>query len=121
MKKLTKRSLIKKLDRVVSNIVRSKGVCAHCGKGAEQVTLHCAHIFSRTMMSVRFDLNNCIPLCYRCHFWWSHSNPILFAEFIKEYLGNYKYQQLKMKARGIRKWTIQEMCLLLESLQKISA
>jgi len=120
MRKTTKRSLTKKLDKEVSRIVRLRGVCARCGKGAEKVTLHCAHIFSRRNMSVRFDLDNCLPLCYACHFWWAHPNPILFTEFVKTYLGKFKYLALKRKATQIRKWNLEEMQELLEDLKEVN-
>ncbi len=118
MKKLTKRGLIRKLDKAFGEIVRSRGVCAKCGKGAEQVTLHCAHIFSRQNLSVRWNLDNAMALCYYDHFWWAHKEPILFTEFVKEYLGAYKYEQLKIRARSIKKWSIDDLSALLKTLTK---
>jgi hypothetical protein len=47
-------------------------------------------------------------MCAGCHF-WSHKNPILFAEFIKEYLGEEQYEQLKIRARSIKQWSLDEM------------
>ncbi len=119
MRKITKRILTKKLDKEVGRIVRLRGVCARCGKGAEKVTLHCAHIFSRRNMSVRWDLDNCLALCYADHFWWAHPNPVLFTEFVQEYLGKLKYKNLKRKATIIKKWSISEMQDLLNDLKEI--
>lgn len=119
MKTPTKKTLIKKLDTVMSQIVRSRGVCAKCGKGAEQVTLQCAHIFSRRNMSVRFDLRNLLALCYACHFHWAHKEPIQFYEFIEQYLGEYEFSQLKIRARGIVKWSIEDLQTLLGQMEKL--
>ena len=117
MRKITKRGLIKKLDKLVSQIVRLRGVCARCGKGAEQITLQCAHIYGRRNLSVRFDQENCLALCYACHFHWAHREPILFTEFVQEYLGEERYTSLKHKARSIKKWTIEEMQELAKVLE----
>ena len=113
-RKPKKRSLKCKLDKVVSQIVRTRGKCERCGVVNQ---LQCCHIFSRTYMSVRFFLTNLLCLCAGCHF-WAHKNPILFAEFVKKYFGKYKYTQLKLKARMIKKWSISELEVLLETLEE---
>jgi hypothetical protein len=118
MKKPTKKSLTRRLDKVCSEIVRKGGQCAWCHK--EMAGLECCHIFSRRYRSVRWDLDNLVCLCHRHHF-YAHSNPILFTEFIKEYLGEYKYQNLKAKATSVKRWTIPEMQELLISLEKLNA
>ena len=117
--KLTKKSLARKLDKEISRIVRSRGICARCSKGAEEKTMQCAHIFHRRHFSVRWDLKNCLCLCGGCHIFWAHLEPILFTEFVKKYLGSYEYAQLKLRARQIKQWTIPEMIELLEELKKL--
>jgi hypothetical protein len=112
MKKLTKKSLTRRLDKLVSDIVRERGQCAWCKKNEG---LECCHIFSRRYRSVRWDFDNLVCLCHSHHF-YSHSNPLLFAEFIKEYLGNLKYTQLKQKARSIKKYTLDELQELYDKL-----
>jgi len=116
MKKTTKRGLIKKIDKIVSEHVRARGSCARCGKGAEQVTLQCAHIFSRRNMSVRFDEENCLSLCFACHFHWAHREPILFTEFVKNYLGEERFSQLMMKSTMIKKWSLYDLQQYLDEL-----
>ena len=117
MRKPTKKSLTRRLDAECSRIVRARGMCWKCGKD-DYKHLETAHIFSRKNRSVRWDLDNMLCSCDGCHF-WSHQNPLLFAEFVKEYLGNYKYQQLKLKATSIRKWTLEEMQVLLQMLSAL--
>ncbi len=116
MRKITKRGLIKKLDKAFSEKVRAIGVCARCRKGAEQITLQCAHLIGRRNMAVRWDLDNGIPLCYACHMFWAHKEPIWFNDFAKQYLGEYKFNKLKQKAQMIKKWTIQDLQDLLQTL-----
>jgi hypothetical protein len=118
VRKITKRGLIKKLDKAFSGLIRKRGVCARCRKGAEETTLQCAHIIGRRNFAVRWDIDNGIPLCYACHIFWAHKEPIWFNDFARDYLGRYKFEQLKLRARKICKWTIPEMQSLLTNLQK---
>jgi len=113
-RKPSKKGLTRKLDKVVSDIVRSRGYCVHCAKTEN---LQCCHIFSRTYRNLRWSLDNVICLCASCHF-WTHKNPILFADWLKNYLGELKYEQLKMHRNSIRKWTLEEMIEMFEVLKK---
>jgi hypothetical protein len=96
MKKQTKSSMTRKLDTICSLITRSLGQCCKCGLN-DYEKLQCAHIYSRTYKSVRWDLKNLLCLCAKCHF-EAHKNPLLFAEFVKSYLGDYEYESLKQRA-----------------------
>lgn len=115
MRKPTKTSLTRNLDKEVSRIVRSLGECAKCHK-TEQ--LETSHIFSRRYRNLRWTLMNCICLCKSCHYYF-HANPIIYGEFVREYLGEVNYIQLKTQANITKKWTLQEMSELLETLKKI--
>ena len=116
MKKVTKTSIKKKLDKIFSLIVRKRGYCAKCDT-TEYKKLQCAHIFSRSRLSVRWDLDNAICLCFKDHFHWAHREPILFAEFVKNYLGRVRYNALKQKASMIKKWTLEDLKELYEILK----
>jgi hypothetical protein len=86
-------TLKRKCDIEFSNIIRSSGVCARCGKYAEGWNLHCAHIYTRGNHAIRWDPMNAIPLCAGCHR-WGHDNPLDFATFIRDkYPGRYDYLQ----------------------------
>lgn len=117
MKKQTKSSLTNKLDRECSRIIRSKGFCTRCGMN-DYEKLQCAHIYSRDYKSLRWDLKNMVCLCASCHF-WGHKNPILFAEFVKEYLGDYEYQALKERAMPTSHWKIFQLEELYQTLKGI--
>lgn len=116
MKRQTKKSLTRKLDKLVSEIVRSQGQCCKCHNKTYELLQAC-HCYSRTYRSVRWDLLNVLCLCAGCHF-WAHKNPILFTEFVKDYLGEIRYEQLKINARQIHKWTVNEMLEYYEVLKK---
>src|SRR5258708_25589796 len=117
MRKITKAGLTKKLDKECSRIIRSSGFCVSC-RMSDYSKLQCCHIFSRTYRNTRWDLKNLLCMCAGCHF-ESHKNPIKFVEKVQDYLGEYEYTALKTMHNAIKKWTLQEMSELLESLRKI--
>ena len=116
MKRLTKSYFTHQLDKEISRIVRTKGYCIKCGKIDN---LQTAHIISRSNRTVRWDLKNVLCLCAGDHINFAHKNPLLYAEFIKEYLGDDEYEQLKIRATKIKKWTIPEMQSLLNKFRKM--
>ena len=113
--KATKSGLKRKLDKEFSRVIRSQGKCCKCGKD-DYSKLQAAHIFSRSMLSVRWDFDNVLCLCAGCHF-EAHAKPVLFTEFVRQFLGELKYEQLKSKAMAIKKWTLPEMEILLGILK----
>lgn len=120
IRKQTKSNVTSHLDKICSQIVRSRGYCERCGPGIykEYSELQCAHSFSRTYRNTRWLLLNLTCLCASCHF-WAHRNPILFTEWLKEHLGDHKYIELKNTALAIKRWTVQEMLELHDSLSNL--
>lgn len=116
-KKISKKTIKNKLDKLISNIVKSQGKCQKCNQKSPLVQLQTAHIFSRSNLSVRWDLDNVLCLCAKCHF-WAHKNPLEFAEFVKKLLGEEKYNNLISKAHKTKKWDITELITYYENLKK---
>ena len=119
-KKPKRKTLTNKLDKIVSEIVRAGGKCEYCGgKGY----LNCHHIFTRTMRSVRWDLDNLICLCSKHHTFSTefsaHATPLPFAEWIREKRGEEWYHKLYVKAYSIKQWSDQELIDLYEKLHGI--
>lgn len=115
---MVKRStIVNKLDKLCSKIVRSRGRCEKCGMTNKE-QFQCCHIYSRTYQSVRFYLPNLLNMCASCHF-FSHKNPILFTEFVKKHLGETEYELLKSVAVPISKFTIKDLENIYEELQKL--
>lgn len=119
LKKQSKTQLKKKLDKEFGRIICSRGRCARCGRGAEEVTLQCSHIIGRTNHAVRWDIDNGVCLCYRCHIHWWHKEPLEAQEWVKEYLGEMKLEALKARARATKQWELWEMEHYLKMLQGI--
>ena len=112
MKKPSKTTLRRKLDKICSEIVRARGKCQWCW---HKENLQCCHIFSRTYNNTRWDLDNLLCLCPKCHFYF-HKNPIIFVEAVINILGKDKYDLLKEKRNQITKYTIDDLQTKLEVL-----
>lgn len=108
MRQSTKTTMTRKLDKLCSEIVRSRGKCEWCGRN--DGTLQPAHIFSRSMKSIRWDIqNNILCLCFNCHYNLAHKQPLLFAEFVKNKFGDTRYDDLKFRAKQPYKMSLEEM------------
>jgi len=114
-KKPSRKTLKNKLDKIFSQVVRERGACERCGNTR---TLQTSHIYSRSNLSVRWDLDNAYCFCAACHFFW-HKNPLEAAEFVRQYSGGMKYQSLKKRANKVKKWTDQELNELYLSLTRV--
>ena len=118
-----------KTDSLFSRFIKllSGGYCKRCGKhlGVKSRGLHCAHMFSRGKLSVRFERDNAQALCYGCHRYLDHYH-LIKIEFFMEILGKEGFAELELKsntsATGKNKLDIQaieaqlkEKILLLEA------
>lgn len=117
MAKVTKSSLTRRLDKVVSEIVRKRGKCERCG--SVDGTLQCCHIFSRTYRNLRWDLDNLLCMCASCHF-FCHKNPIAFVRFVEQKLGKEKVEQLAEIRNTYIKYTIPDLELKLKVLKELN-
>jgi hypothetical protein len=115
-KSLTLTQLKKKLDDAFAAFIRRRDdKCMRCNRWDN---LQCAHIFSRSHMATRWDPDNALCLCLKCHLFWAHRAPIEFSEWIRDvYLGEFNYQQLRAKANSIKIWQRWEMEELLQTLK----
>ncbi len=91
--------LKRSLDKSWSLAVRTRDrfTCQKCGKQHKQT--HAAHIFSRNNLATRFNVENGVTLCYYCHIIWSHREPLEFAKWIEEKLGEKKFKALEAKSK----------------------
>jgi hypothetical protein len=118
MKKLSTSAWTRKLDKIVGEIVRSRGECVRCGNTE---TLQTAHIYCRDNFAVRWDFDNVLCFCYNCHMNFAHKNPIGFTEWVKEYLGEMKYEALKQRSNLRKVWAVYEKEALYELYKKHQA
>jgi len=116
MAKRTPKSVKASCDKIFSKIIRSKGACERCG-GVDN--LQCAHIYSRKFGSVRFDEDNALCLCAKCHR-WGHDHPLEFADFAHEIKETepMKVQKLKWRKEQIVKRKMADWLELEEELKQ---
>lgn len=97
---MDRRKLIKKCDVEFSKYIRSYGECEKCGTDKN---LQCAHIISRRHYSTRWDPENALCLCKRCHIYWMHKEPHEFVQWFDDKFGGDLYNQLKERANKVKK------------------
>lgn len=114
MSKRTPRSIKKSCDKVFSILIRSRGRCERCGS---RDNLQTAHIYSRKFGSVRFDEDNAVCLCARCHR-WGHDNPVDFTRWLDEYLPTGHMIKLLAKKNQIVKRKLADWLELEEELKQ---
>ncbi len=116
MSKRTPRSVKRSCDTLFSKIVRARGECRRCGETKYEL-LHTAHIYSRKFGSVRYDENNVLCLCAKCHR-WAHDAPTEFTDFIREGSGSEALFALQLKKNKVVKRKLADWLELEEELKE---
>lgn len=110
------------LDALFSKYIRlrAKSTCERCGKTypSNSRALHCAHIFSRGKLSVRYDPRNALALCYGCHRHADqHKETVLYPLYIATH-GKACFEQLQLRANLPKKLDRTAVALELRALLK---
>jgi len=106
-RKPSRKTLVRNLDKVWSQAVREKAdsQCEHCGKVSP---LNSHHFYSRSVYSVRWDIENGFCLCVGCHVFSSkfsaHKTPAEFVEWARETRSDEWYESLKDRKNTVRKF-----------------
>ena len=69
-------------------------------------------------MSVRWDMDNLLCLTAGEHLFFAHKNPIEFTEWVKTFLGQDRYDRLRIRANTLYQWKIYELEALYESFKE---
>lgn len=97
-----------KTDILFSELVRERvnWICEYCGRdfSHNKGAVHCSHLFGRRAKSVRWHPQNAFCHCYDCHR-KLEENPVTFAEWAREKLGQQAYDKLRVLANKPMKWT----------------
>jgi hypothetical protein len=109
-KKVSRKSLVEKLDKVFSIYIRRRyaindiAKCVTCGKEDNWKSLQCGHFMSRKHLSTRWNEDNCQVQCAGC-------NVFRYGEQYKFslYLGDKLSQQLHIQSKQICKFTDVEL------------
>lgn len=91
-----RKTLKKQADTLWSQFVRQRDrVCQSCGHDGSQWVLQGAHIIGRRYLAVRFDPDNGMALCVRCHLYFTHRG----LEWV-DFVGEERWFELKAKAQA---------------------
>jgi len=99
-----------KQDAIFSLCVRERynWTCCKCSRYFPEDEgrryLHCSHIFSRRHVRTRHMPENAVAHCFQCHEWFG-GNPVLGADWAREFLGNYVVDMLIEKHHEVCKLT----------------
>ena|SRR3990167_889481 len=94
-----------KCDKIFSEIIRKAGKCLRC---QNTYNLQTAHIFSRGYYTIRWDLDNAVCLCSKCHVYFTFK-PIQWELWVVSWMGQEKYDNLKKKALEYKKINYDEV------------
>ena len=122
-KQVTRKQLIKELDKLCSEVVKkqAKYTCVRCKRkyAPHSKQLTCSHYWSRRNMSTRHDLANLDCLCMPCHLYqWERDKQGAYREYMLSKLGDKGYQYLEVKARTITKFTSQDLELMISLMKE---
>jgi len=90
-------------DRVFSLQIRLRdgAKCKRCGSVPQAPFLECAHHFTRGIKATRFDPDNALALCRRCHEDMD-THPIAKEAFWRSVIGDDRFEALAARAHGRR-------------------
>lgn len=107
MKSKTPRAkLIKKLDDLFAQKIKSIGFCQKCGK---KEGLQVAHIYSRSNKCIRWNEENAVCLCNGCHIFWAHKEPYEFIKWVSEFKDLKKVEQIKNENKPLKLHDLEEL------------
>lgn len=90
------------LDNLYSTYIRAKANwrCERCHldcSGNHQYLTN-SHFHGRRKESVRFDDDNCVSFCRKCHEWAEAHKKTEYKDWMIEHLGEKEFDLLQMKA-----------------------
>lgn len=116
MRKITRKGLVRKLDKIVGDIakLRDRGVCVVCGSSSNPTS---GHLFSRVAYSTRWDLDNVFCQCLNCNLKHEH-DPYPLMKYATNLLGEEKVEELHFKYRHASKLKDFQLKELYEKLEE---
>ena len=121
-KKVTRKSLVEKLDKVFSIYIRRRyaindiAKCVTCGKKDHWSKLQNGHFMSRKHLSTRWNEDNCQVQCAGCNV-FRYGEQYLYSQ----YLGDKLAQELYIKSKETRKFDDVELQELIEHYTQLNS
>ncbi len=130
-KEKQKKYYIKLLDKWWADSVKTRDdwKCVKCGRKHGEITktkigrdkeikedkfkfgkvmLTAAHIFSRTITELKYEIDNGVSMCYKCHFKWQPNAPIEFTFMIIKLKGLKLLMNLFRRSKLKREYSLEE-------------
>lgn len=85
-KKTSRKRLIDRCDNLCKRVVkiRDEYICQKCGKKVSKQNCHWSHVVPRADLWLRWDLLNSMAMCYHCHHYWWHKDPLGASKWFEE-------------------------------------
>jgi 5-methylcytosine-specific restriction endonuclease McrA len=78
--------LREELDGLVAKAVKHRDgyVCQKCGRAVQGRNAHWAHVVPKgSSLLLRWYMDNALCLCFQCHRFWAHLDPIAFDDWFR--------------------------------------
>ena len=117
--KLSRKKLVKKLDKVFSEYIRQRyavgniATCVTCGKKDNWKKLQAGHFISRKHYSTRWDTTNVQVQCSGCNV-FRYGEQYKFGIYLDQQYGIGTADELLKKSRKLNKLTNQDLLDLIE-------
>lgn len=111
-------------DKLFSDYIRQRDnwTCRICGGKFEEkdINLHNSHYYGRSKMSTRFDQDNCVALCFKCHQRVEKNKKGEYKEYMVQWLGEERLQLLEDKSKMLvnEKQAIENIMQFFRSIKK---
>jgi len=116
VRKISRKGIVKKLDKVVSDYVRAKDrFCVVCGSTNQ---LGSGHVFSRKAYNTRWDITdngNVHCQCWSCNYRHVRDQYPYF-KWYQDRFGMKKFDKLRRRFKTIKKYKTYELVELYEEL-----
>ena len=101
-------------DSLFRDIIRGrdKSICQNCKSSYNPQV---AHIISRRYHTTRWDINNALILCSKCHARWTY-HPLEWEQWIIKRIGQSEYEALKREALSYEKINYKELITQLQTI-----
>ena len=123
-KKPSRKSIVKKLDKVFSQYIRRRfavneiAKCVTCGKQAHWKELQAGHFMSRKHYSTRWDETNVQVQCSGCNV-FRYGEQFKFGMYLEDAYGKGTAESLQNKSREIAKFSDIHLKEMIEYYNKL--
>ena len=118
-KKPSRKTLVKKLDKIVSLYIRLRDeVCVVCGTN-EKLTN--GHLFSRYSYSTRWDISedgNCHTQCWGCNYRHEY-DPYPYTNWFIEKFGKERWDEVHRDFKGSKRYSNSQLQELYDEIKEL--